>query len=128
MHDENIDAENLETELVASEPLMSEMDFDEQDDVPLARLLKKDLFSTDEPTVAYESITSVHFDESSSSEDIFVSTPGLPSTANKEIEQPGHYPLVKSPFHTSSLVDVQQLVPDPNHVGQSTDNVGGKNC
>ncbi|KAA0055447.1 uncharacterized protein E5676_scaffold314G00170 [Cucumis melo var. makuwa] len=69
-------------------------------------------------------LLSVHSDESSSSEDIFYRTPGQPSTTNEEIGQSSHSPPVRSCVQTSSPVDVQQSVPDPNPVGQSTDNVG----
>ncbi|TYK30384.1 uncharacterized protein E5676_scaffold575G00640 [Cucumis melo var. makuwa] len=68
--------------------------------------------------------TNVHSDESSSSEDIFVPTPRQAFTTNEEIRQSCHYLPVRSPIQTRSLVDVQQLVPDPNPVGRSTDNVG----
>ena len=43
---------------------MSKMDSNEQDDVPLVRLLKKGLFSTTQPTVADGLVTLVHSDES----------------------------------------------------------------
>ncbi|KAA0058403.1 uncharacterized protein E5676_scaffold76994G00140 [Cucumis melo var. makuwa] len=118
-------AKNVETELVVSESHMSEMDSDERDDVPLAKLLKNGLFSKSESTVADAPITSVHSDGSSSSEDIFVPTPGQLSTTNENTGHYGHSPLVRSHIRTSSLVDVQPYVPDPNPMGQSTDNVGG---
>ncbi|KAA0035541.1 envelope-like protein [Cucumis melo var. makuwa] len=103
---------------------MSEMDSDEQDDVPLTRLLKKSLFFIAKPTVANAYVTSVHSDDSSSSEDIFVPTPGQPPTTNEDLGHSSHSPPVKSPVQTSSPVDVQQFVSDPNPMGQSTNNMG----
>ncbi|KAA0036549.1 uncharacterized protein E6C27_scaffold191G00520 [Cucumis melo var. makuwa] len=76
--------------------MCSEMDSNEQDDVPLARLLRKGLFSTTEPNVVYVPVISVHSDESSSSEDIFVPTPSQSATANEEIGQSGHSPSVSA--------------------------------
>ncbi|KAA0054610.1 uncharacterized protein E5676_scaffold22G00470 [Cucumis melo var. makuwa] len=102
---------------------MSKMDSNERDDVPLARLLKNDLFSTAGPIIVDVLVTLVHSDESSSFKDIFIPTPGQPSTTNEEIKQFSHSLPIKSPVQTSSPVDVQQSVPDPNPVGQSTKNV-----
>ncbi|XP_050941588.1 uncharacterized protein LOC127149759 [Cucumis melo] len=127
MHDDNdagIALENVKTESVVFESHMSKMDSDERDDVPLARLLKKGLFSKDESTVADAPITSVHFDGSSSSKDIFVPTPGQPSSTNEDTGHSNHSPPVRSPVRTSSSVDVQPSILKPNLVGQSTDNVG----
>ncbi|KAA0055003.1 uncharacterized protein E6C27_scaffold43052G001540 [Cucumis melo var. makuwa] len=103
---------------------MSKMDSNERDDVHLARLLKKGLFSTTEPTIADWPVTSFHSDESSSSEDIFVPTSGQPSITNEEIGQFSHSPPVRSPVQTNSPIDVQKSIPDPNPVGQSIDNMG----
>ena len=66
----------------------------------------------------------VHSNESSSSEDIFYPTPSQPFTTNEEIGQSSHSPPIRSYVQTSSPVDVQQSVPNPNPVGQSTNNVG----
>ncbi|KAA0037316.1 uncharacterized protein E5676_scaffold610G00060 [Cucumis melo var. makuwa] len=73
---------------------------DQQDDVPLARLLKKGLFSTVEPTVANVLVTPAHFNKSSSPEDIFVPSSGQPSTTNKEIGQfrSVHQLMFNNPF------------------------------
>ncbi|TYK19190.1 uncharacterized protein E5676_scaffold522G001260 [Cucumis melo var. makuwa] len=49
--------------------------------------------------------------------------PHLPSITNEDIGHSGHSPPIRSPVRTSSPVDVQPFVPDPNPVGQSTDNV-----
>uniref|UniRef100_A0A9I9EAG0 Envelope-like protein n=1 Tax=Cucumis melo TaxID=3656 RepID=A0A9I9EAG0_CUCME len=46
-----------------------------------------------------------------------------PSITNEDIGHSGHSPPIRSPVRTSSPVDVQPFVPDPNPVGQSTDNV-----
>lgn len=79
MHDEII-AENItegvETTLSVSETYISEMDSDEHDDVPLARLLRKWLFSNVEPTETSDPVTSVHSHENSSFKDIFAPTLG----------------------------------------------------
>ncbi|KAA0039041.1 uncharacterized protein E6C27_scaffold84G001310 [Cucumis melo var. makuwa] len=100
VHDDNvagIATENVESEPVVSESHMSKMDSDERDDVPLA---------------------------SSSSKDIFIPTPGQPSTPKEDIGQSNYSPPVRSPVQTTSPVDVQSSVPNPNLVGQSTDNAG----
>ncbi|KAA0055459.1 uncharacterized protein E5676_scaffold314G00330 [Cucumis melo var. makuwa] len=127
MHDEHIVSsaiENVEIEPIVSKTHISEIDSDERDDVPLTKLLKKDLFSTVEPTVDDVPATLAYSDESSSFEDIFVSTPSQPSTTNEEIGSSGHSPPVRSPIQFNSPVDVQQFVPDPDPVGDSTDNMG----
>ena len=115
IHDENVTssaAENAKNEQVVSESHMSEMDLDEWEDVPLARLLKNGLFSNAELIEADVPVTSFYFDNSSSSEDIFVPTPGQLSTINEDIGQSCHSPTVSSPVWTSLPVDVQQSVPD----------------
>ncbi|TYK26654.1 putative mitochondrial protein [Cucumis melo var. makuwa] len=48
---------------------------------------------------------------------IFVPTLGQPSTTNENIGQSGYSPPVRSPIQTSSPVDVQQSVLNPNPVG-----------
>lgn len=88
-------------------------------------MLKNGLFSNIEPIVANVPKTSVHSYNSSFSEDIFVPTLGQPSTTNENIGQSGYSPPVRSPIQTSSPVDVQQSVLNPNPVGQCTDNMGG---
>ncbi|KAA0060406.1 hypothetical protein IC582_014196 [Cucumis melo] len=124
MHDKNIVAENVETEPVVSEAHMSEMDYEELDDIPLARLLKKGLFSTAKPTIADVPVTLLHSYKSLSSDDIFIPTLGQPSTTNEEIGKSGHSLPVRFPIQTHSPNDVQQSILDANLVGQSTDNVG----
>ncbi|KAA0066660.1 uncharacterized protein E5676_scaffold2119G00410 [Cucumis melo var. makuwa] len=101
VHDKNvigIAAENVETKVVVSKSHMSEMDSDERDDVPLARLLKKGLFFKVGSMVADASISLVHSIGSSSSEDIFVPTSSQPSTTSKDTGQSGHSPPVRSPI------------------------------
>ena len=61
------------------------MDSNERDDVSIARLLKKGLFSNVEPSVVDVPVISAHFDERSFSEDIFVPMLGHPSATNKEV-------------------------------------------
>ncbi|TYK22671.1 uncharacterized protein E5676_scaffold195G001160 [Cucumis melo var. makuwa] len=49
-------------------------------------LLRKGLFSTTEPNVVDVPVKSIHSDESSSSEDIFVPTPSQSATANEKLD------------------------------------------
>lgn len=81
------------------------MDLDDRDDVPLARLLKKILFSKVRSAVASSFFPSVHFDSSSSSQNVFVSTPGQPSTMNENLEHTSHSPFVRSHIQSSPYVE-----------------------
>ncbi|TYK09670.1 beta-glucuronosyltransferase GlcAT14B-like [Cucumis melo var. makuwa] len=65
---------------------------------------------------------SVHSD-SSSSQNVFIPTLGQPSTTNKNIEQIGHSPLVRSHVPSSPPVEIQNFVLDPNPISQPTDRV-----
>ncbi|KAA0063697.1 uncharacterized protein E5676_scaffold478G00170 [Cucumis melo var. makuwa] len=76
------------------------------DDVPLARLLKKILFSKVRSAVASSFFPSVHFDSSSSSQNVFVSTPGQPSTMNENLEHTSHSPFVSAPAGDDPNVSV----------------------
>ncbi|TYK22922.1 uncharacterized protein E5676_scaffold83126G00010 [Cucumis melo var. makuwa] len=71
-----------------------------------------------------EPFTSAHSDERSSSEDIFVPTPGHPSITNK-VGQSERFPPVKSLVRVDSSVDDQCSVSDLDLVGDSTVNLGG---
>ncbi|TYK05307.1 putative mitochondrial protein [Cucumis melo var. makuwa] len=93
-----------------STTLLSDMDSDDLDDVPLARLLKK----TNVPEVTVEipvsHFVSVHSQESSSIEGVFIPTPGIPLASNV---QPG--PSVHSPPSVSlpfAPNDAHAYVPD----------------
>ncbi|KAA0034931.1 envelope-like protein [Cucumis melo var. makuwa] len=69
---------------------------DDLDDVPLARLLKKVAAPDVFPEKSADPVLSVHSQESSSSEDVFVPTPGLCQTSSIE-PGPSHYsPLIHS--------------------------------
>ncbi|KAA0042019.1 uncharacterized protein E5676_scaffold306G002550 [Cucumis melo var. makuwa] len=109
VHDEHIassTADNLETESVVSETHVSKMDSDKRDDVSLARLLKKGLFSTVKLIVVDVPVTSAYFDENSSSKDLFVPTPSQPSTTNEELANlviPHHSGLLFSSVHQSTF-------------------------
>ncbi|KAA0047774.1 envelope-like protein [Cucumis melo var. makuwa] len=97
LHDENVAGilvDNVEYELVFSESRMSKIDLDERDDVRLARLLKKGLFSKVGSIVVDALVPSVHSDSSSSSYNVIVPTL------------------------------VQQSIPNLDLVSQPTDNVG----
>ncbi|TYK05472.1 envelope-like protein [Cucumis melo var. makuwa] len=58
---------------------------DDLDDVPLARLLKKVAAPDVFPEKSADPVLSVHSQESSSSEDVFVPTPGLRQTSSIEL-------------------------------------------
>ncbi|KAA0035515.1 envelope-like protein [Cucumis melo var. makuwa] len=71
---------------------------DDLDDVPLARLLKKVAAPDVFPEKFADPILSVHSQESSSSEGVFVPTPGLRQTSSVE-PNPSHYsPPIQSPI------------------------------
>ena len=89
-----------------------------------SQVVEEGLFSTIEPIIADVPVSSAHSNESSSSEDILIPTPSQPSTTSKEIGQSGYSLPVRSSIQFSSLVDVQQSVPDSDPVGDSTDNMG----
>ncbi|KAA0035920.1 putative mitochondrial protein [Cucumis melo var. makuwa] len=76
--------------------LLSNMDSDDLDDVPLARLLKKTTVLEVTVEMFAAPFVSVHSQESSSIEEVFVPTPSIHHTSNV---QPG--PLIQSPLSTS---------------------------
>ncbi|KAA0059910.1 envelope-like protein [Cucumis melo var. makuwa] len=100
-------------------------DSNERDDVPLARWLKNGLLSNVEPSGTAALVTSVHSHESSSSDEIFIPTPGHPPTTNVEVGQSGCSPPVRSSIRVDPLVDDQHSVPDLDPVGESIENLGG---
>ncbi|KAA0062802.1 uncharacterized protein E5676_scaffold986G00450 [Cucumis melo var. makuwa] len=128
MHEEHITnstTEDVEIATGVTESLVSEMDSDERYNVPLARLLNKGLFSNVEPSIADVPITTAYSNESSSSEDIFVPTPGHSSVTNKEVGQSWRFLPFRSSIRFSSLIDDQYSVPDLDPVGDSIGNLGG---
>ncbi|KAA0031873.1 uncharacterized protein E5676_scaffold994G00100 [Cucumis melo var. makuwa] len=101
------------------------MDLNERDDVPLAKLLRKGLLSSVEPSGTAAPVTSVHSHESSSSDEIFIPTPSHSLAKNVEVGQFGCFLPVRSSFRVDPSVDDQHSVPDPDPVGESTENLGG---
>ncbi|KAA0048750.1 uncharacterized protein E5676_scaffold172G00840 [Cucumis melo var. makuwa] len=100
------------------------MDSDERDDVPLARLLKKGLFSNVVPAKSFDLDMSTHPHESFSSKDVFVPTPGHLPTTNEEASPLHRSPLVQSSIQVDGSVTNQRLVPEHNPVDESTKIVG----
>ncbi|XP_050938654.1 uncharacterized protein LOC127148606 [Cucumis melo] len=98
-------AKDAEIAPIVSETHISDMDSDDLDNVPLARLMKKNLV----PDVAAEKsthpIVSVHSQERSSSEGVFVITPDLHFQAHaSNVEHgPSHH---SSPIRSSVLDNV----------------------
>ncbi|TYK29294.1 gag/pol protein [Cucumis melo var. makuwa] len=117
-------AEDVETAPSVSETHTTYMDFNERDDVPLARLLKKGLFSNVVPAKSVDPITSTHSHESSSYKDIFVPTPSHSPTTNEGAGQSGPSPLVKSSIQVDASITDHRLVPDSNPIDKTTENVG----
>ncbi|TYK11799.1 uncharacterized protein E5676_scaffold152G00090 [Cucumis melo var. makuwa] len=68
------------------ETLLSDMDSDDLDDVPLARLLKKTTVPEDTAEMPTTLSVSIHYQETSSTEGVFVPTLGIHHTSNV---QPG---------------------------------------
>ena len=68
---------DAETAPTVSEAHLSDMDVDDLDDVPLARLVKKVTAPDVVPKKAADHVVSDHTQESFSSEGVFVPTPGL---------------------------------------------------
>ena len=82
---------------------------DDLDDVPLARLLKKVVAPDVFPEKFADPILFVHSQESSSSEGVFVPTPGLRQTSSVE-PNPSHYsPPIQSPL-IHSCVSIMNLI------------------
>ncbi|TYK02704.1 uncharacterized protein E5676_scaffold1161G00370 [Cucumis melo var. makuwa] len=112
LHDENVSDithDNVESELVPSKSHLC-MDLDERDDVPLARLLKKGLFSKVGSVVVSPPAPSIHSNSSSSSHNVFLPTPGQSSTMNENLEHTGHCP----PIWSNPLVETQHSLPSLN--------------
>ncbi|XP_050941312.1 uncharacterized protein LOC127149570 [Cucumis melo] len=80
------------------------MDSDEQYDVPLARLLKKGFVLNVASTKSVNPIISARSQESSSSEDVFIPTPGLYHASDQEPGPSQHSPPIRSSF----LVDNEE--------------------
>ncbi|KAA0053320.1 gag-pol polyprotein [Cucumis melo var. makuwa] len=104
---EEIDSENvmkdIETVPTASEAHLSDMDSDNLDEVPLTRLLKKvvALHVVSEKSAGLA--LSVHSQKSSSSEGVFIPTPGLCQTSPVE-PGPSHYSSpIQSPIPDSTV-------------------------
>uniref|UniRef100_A0A9I9CI59 Uncharacterized protein n=1 Tax=Cucumis melo TaxID=3656 RepID=A0A9I9CI59_CUCME len=78
------------------------MDSDKQDDVPLAKLLKKGFSSNVAHAQSADPIIPARSHESSSSEDVFIPTLGFHHASDQEPGPLQHSPLVRLSF----LVDV----------------------
>ncbi|XP_050941306.1 uncharacterized protein LOC127149565 [Cucumis melo] len=92
------------------ETTVSDMDSDDWDDVPLARLLKRTLILDVSNKLHVDSLSSIHSQESSSTEGVFIPTPGIPPASNV---QSG--PLACSPPSSPlpfASVDADESVPD----------------
>ena len=76
---------NVETAPAASEAHLSNMDSDDLDDVPLARLVKKVTAPHPVPKIINDNVLSDQSQESSSSEGVFVPTPDLRQTSSIEL-------------------------------------------
>uniref|UniRef100_A0A9I9E7Z3 Envelope-like protein n=1 Tax=Cucumis melo TaxID=3656 RepID=A0A9I9E7Z3_CUCME len=76
---------DAETAPTVSEAHLSDMDSDDLDDVPLARLVKKVTTPDVVPNKSTHHVLSDHTQESSSSEGVFVLTPSLHQTSYVEL-------------------------------------------
>ncbi|TYK11263.1 envelope-like protein [Cucumis melo var. makuwa] len=94
---------DAEIALSVSETHISDMDSDDLDNVPLARLMKKNSVPRVAAEKSIDFIVSIHYQESSSSEGVFVSTNGLHIQVHASNVEPG-------PSHHSS--PIRSSVPD----------------
>uniref|UniRef100_A0A9I9DJR8 Envelope-like protein n=1 Tax=Cucumis melo TaxID=3656 RepID=A0A9I9DJR8_CUCME len=94
---------DAEIALSVSETHISDMDSDDLDNVPLARLMKKNSVPGVAAEKSIDSIVSIHSQESSSSEGVFVSINGLHIQVRASNVEPG-------PSHHSS--PIRSSVPD----------------
>ncbi|XP_050945116.1 uncharacterized protein LOC127150655 [Cucumis melo] len=88
LHEETVSEnvmKNVETAPAASEAHLSNMDSDDLDDVPLARLVKKVTAPHPVPKIINDNVLSDQSQESSSSEGVFVPTPDLRQTSSIEL-------------------------------------------
>ncbi|TYK03158.1 putative mitochondrial protein [Cucumis melo var. makuwa] len=103
---------DAETAPTVSEAHLSDMDSDDLDDVPLARLVKKVTASDVVPEKSADRVLFDHTQESSSSEGVFVPTPDLHQTSSVE---PGPS-LYSSPIQ-SPILDI--VAPSDSHAALS---------
>ncbi|TYK08882.1 uncharacterized protein E5676_scaffold1411G00040 [Cucumis melo var. makuwa] len=89
-------AKGVETAPSVSKTHILNMDSDEQDDVPLARLLKKGFVLNVASTKSVNPIISARSQESSSSEDVFIPTPGLYHASDQEPGPSQHSPPIRN--------------------------------
>ncbi|TYK24384.1 envelope-like protein [Cucumis melo var. makuwa] len=104
-------AKGVENAPSVSETHISDMDLDEQDDVLLARLLKKGVASNVVPTKSVDLVISAHSQKSSSSQDVFVPTLGLYHVSNEKPGPSRRLPPVRTDVLASETSDVENVEP-----------------
>ncbi|KAA0037815.1 uncharacterized protein E5676_scaffold1567G00670 [Cucumis melo var. makuwa] len=89
---------------------VSNMDSDDRDDVPLARLLKKTMIPDVADKLHVDPPSFIHSQESSSTKGVFIPTPDIPSTSNVQPGPSAHSPPASPPLFSS--VNAHKSVPD----------------
>ncbi|TYK08857.1 envelope-like protein [Cucumis melo var. makuwa] len=127
LHEETVSEnvmKNVETAPAASEAHLSNMDSDDLDDVPLARLVKKVTAPHAVPKIINDNVLSDQSQESSSSEGVFVPTPDLRQTSSIELGGT-EAPNEQNDTPPDNVDDVEPVAPgDHNeevHVADSVD-------
>ncbi|KAA0063826.1 uncharacterized protein E5676_scaffold202G00090 [Cucumis melo var. makuwa] len=89
---------------------VSDLDSNDPDDVPLARLLKRTLIPYVSDKLPVHPPNSIHSQESSSTEGVFIATPSIPLASNVQSGPSAHSPPASPP--PFATVDAHESVPN----------------
>ncbi|KAA0054498.1 envelope-like protein [Cucumis melo var. makuwa] len=117
-------AKGIEIAPSVFETHISKMDSNEQDNVLLARLLKKDFVSNVASAKSADPVILAHSQESSSSKEVFIPTPGFHHVASEELGPSRHSPLVRSLVSNDVTAPHPHSTPAPVPVDTFTETEG----